>query len=221
MSSTRLALLVVTVLVGACSNDRGSDAPTGMPEAPLPGVYAGEFPCDGCAGITSTLWLRTDGRFFFSQHYAADNTGQPTAIYSLGRWSATAGDRVIELRGSGPKRVFMRAAQDTLLMQTDSDLEYRLNRDAKTVDFTDTIRMVGTMRVFDDGASFTECLTGLVAPVSKGGDYARFRHQYRIAAEPGEPTYVELEGRFTWSDDDAPTSLTIEHFITVKANGRC
>jgi len=81
--------------------------------------------------------------------------------------------------------------------------------------------MLGTMRMLGDSASFTECLTGFVAPVSKGGDFARFRHQYRSADRRSETIFVELEGRFYWSGDGSVKSLTIERFITVKANGAC
>jgi len=141
--------------------------------------------------------------------------------YSLGRWSSIADERTIELRGAGPRRSFMRVDRDTLVMRTDSDLEHRLTRDPAMTDFSATIRMEGVMRMRGDSASFTECLTGFVAPVSKGGDFARFRHQYRSADRRSETIFVELEGRFYWSGDGSVKSLTIERFITVKANGAC
>lgn len=221
MHLNRLLVFLVIILIGGCSDDRESDSPTELPEASLPGVYAGVFPCDGCPGIASTLWLRADGRFFFRQQYPADNPREATDAYSLGRWISIADEGAIELKGAGPTRTFMRVDRDTLVMRTDSDLEHRLTREPSTTDFSATIRMVGMMRMLGDGASFTECLTGFVAPVSKGGDFARFRHQYRSAVGRGEPAYVELEGRFSWSDDGALKSLIIERFITIKATGAC
>ena len=221
MSLNRLLVLLGTILVVGCSNDRGSDPAADQPRASLPGVYEGVFPCEGCPGIASTLWLRSDGRFFFRQKYAADNTGEAIDAFSLGRWSSITDDRAIELSGLGPRRVFIRMDRDTLIMQTDSDLKHRLTRDPAAPEFTATIRLAGTMRKVGVGASFTECLTGLVAPVSKSGDFARFWHQYRATGRSTEPTYVELEGRFSWSDDGTPKALTIERFITVKAKGAC
>jgi len=221
MYLNRLLIILVIVLVGGCSDDRYGDSPVELPEASLPGTYAGVFPCEGCPGIASTLWLRSDGRFFFRQRYPADNAREAMDAYSLGRWSSITDDRAIELRGAGPRRTFVRLDRDTLLMQTDSNLEHRLTRDPATTNFSATIRMVGMMRMIGDSASFTECLTGFVAPVSKGGDFARFRHQYRSAVGRSEPTYVELEGRFSWSGDGTLKSLTIERFVTVKANGAC
>lgn len=221
MFRIRFCIVLVTVLGSGCSDDPNSDSPAKLPEAPLPGVYAGVFPCEGCPGIASTLWLRSDGRFFFSQQYAADDTSEATDAYSLGRWNSRPDDHAIELRGSGPIRTFTHPDSDTLLMQTESDLEHRLTRDLKATDFSATIRMTGMMRMHDRSASFTECLTGFVAPVSKGGDYARFRHQYRSAVRPNKLVFVELKGRFSWSVDSVPKSLTIERFITVKADGAC
>ncbi|MDH3578579.1 MAG: copper resistance protein NlpE N-terminal domain-containing protein [Gammaproteobacteria bacterium] len=214
-------ILLVIVLVGGCSDDGDSDSPEELPKASLPGVYAGVFPCEGCPGITSTLWLRSDGRFFFRQQYPEDNVREAMDAYSIGRWSSIDDDRGIELSGSGPRRTFMRLDRDTLVMRTHSDLEHRLTRDSTTADLSATIRMEGTMRTLGDSVSFTECLTGFVAPVSRGGDFARFRHQYRSADRRSEPTYVELEGRFSWSGDGSLKSLIIERFITVKANGAC
>lgn len=221
MSLNHLLILLVIVLVSGCSDDGDSDSPEELPKASLPGVYAGVFPCEGCSGITSTLWLRSDGRFFFRQRYPEDNAREAIDAYSIGRWSSINDDRTIELSGSGPRRTFMRLDRDTLVMRTNSDLEHRLTRDSTTADLSATIRMEGTMRTLGDSVSFTECLTGFVAPVSRGGDFARFRHQYRSADRRSEPTYVELEGRFSWSGDGSLKSLFIERFITVKANGAC
>jgi hypothetical protein len=209
------------VLVAGCSDDRDSDSIEALPEATLPGVYTGVFPCAGCPGISSTLWLRSDRGYFFRQQYAADDAREAMDAYSLGRWRVVADDRMIELRGAGPRRTFTRLDRDTLIMWTNSDLEHRLTRDPTAPEFSATVRLMGMMRVLGDSVSFTECLTGLEAPVSKGGDFAAFRHQYRSAGRSSEPTVVELEGRFSWSGDGTPKLLTIERFITVKANGAC
>ena len=221
MSLHRLLIFVITVLVGGCSDDPDRDTPAEFPEASLPGVYTGVFPCDGCSGITSTLWLRADGRFFFRQQYPADDAREALDAYSLGRWSSIVNEPAIELRGAGPMQTFVQVDRDTLVMRTHSDLEHRLTRDPTIADFSATIRMVGTMRLLGESASFTECLTGFVAPVSKGGDFAKFRHQYRSAGGRSKPTYVELEGRFSWSGDGTLKSLTIEQMITIKDDGAC
>ena len=221
MSLNRLGIFLVIALLGGCSDDSDRDSSAELPETSLPGVYAGVFPCDGCPGITATLWVRADGRFFFRQRYPEDDSLDAMDAYNLGRWSLIADGRVIELSGAGPRRTFVRTDRDTLLMQTDSDLEHRLTRDPSKNGISATIRMAGMMRMVGGSASFTECLTGFVAPVSKGGDFARFRHQHRSSGRGSEPSFVELEGRFSWAGDGGLKSLTIERFITVKADGAC
>jgi hypothetical protein len=221
MSLNRIILFLVIVQVSGCGDERDTDSTDDLTDATLPGVYSGVFPCDGCPGIASTLWLRSDGRYFFRQRYPADEAREAIDAYGLGRWNSIGDEHTIELKGDGPRRTFVHPDRDTLLMQTDSALEHRLTRDPTSSDFSSTIRMAGMMRMRGGNASFTECATGLVAPVSKGGDFARFRHQYRSAAASGRPTYVELEGRYSWLNDGAVKSMTIERFITVKANGAC
>ena len=221
MTPNRLLILFVFVLVASCGDDPDSDSVEALPPESLPGVYSGVFPCEDCTGIATTLWLRDDGRFFLLQRYPADATGGEIDVYSLGRWTFVGDDRVIEAAGAGPERTFMRLDHDTLLMQTESELEYRLTRDPAPAQFSATIRMAGIMQFRGNSVSFTECLTGFAAPVSKGGDFARFRHQYRSVGGQQKPAYVEFEGRFMWSRDGALTSVAIDRFITVKEDRSC
>ncbi len=221
MTRKRLLVLLVTILLASCSKEPDSDTGIALPESSLPGVYSGVFPCEGCPGIAATLWLRPDGRFFFQQRYPADATREEMDVYGLGRWRIADEDRAIRVTGSGPERTFVRLDHDTLLMQTESDLEHRLTRDPSATEFSASIRMEGTMSMRGGSVFFTECLTGFAAPVSKGGDFAKFRHQYRSVGGEKKPTYVEFEGRFLWSGDGAPQSVTIERFITVKEKGSC
>lgn len=221
MRLCRLLPLVACSMIAGCGGASDREPPAGTPISSLPGVYAGTFPCVNCPGIFTTLWLRPDGRYFIRQRYLADENDEEMIAYGLGRWSWVDSDRRAVLRGDGPRRVFTRPDRDTLVMQTDSDLEHRLVRDPEMPDFTSSIRMTGTMRLSGEGAMFTECLTGLEAPVEKGADYRRFLHQYRSVVARGESAFVELEGRFSWSSDDAPASLTIDRFVTVKERRSC
>lgn len=221
MSLKRLVVVLAVLLISACSDDPESvPAPT-LPVASLPGVYSGMFPCDGCPGIATTLWLRADGTYFFEQRYAAADNREALTVHNLGRWQTTTDLHAIELTGEGPTRRFTRLDRDMLAMRTDSSLEHRLTRDAGASDISTTIHLAGIMRMQGGKASFAECLTGLIVPVNKGGDFGRFWHQYRGLAGQGRPAYVELEGRFLWSDDGAPKSVTIERFVTIKENAGC
>ncbi len=215
------AALLLAALAGSCGGDPDSPAPQSLPVDSLPGVYTGVFPCDGCPGIESRLWLRADGRFFFEQRYPADEDRPATAVYGLGRWALADDPDLVNLDGKGPRRIFARVDSDTLEMQTHSDLEHRLSRDAAAPSFTATVHMEGTVRRREGGMEFTECLTGYSVPVSRGADFSRFQHQYRSVGGQSDPTYVELEGRFAWAGDGAPSGISIERFITIKAGEGC
>ena len=221
MVSVRLLTVFLIVIFAGCSDEPETVTPEPLSAASLPGVYSGVFPCDGCPGIATTLWLRADGRFFFEQRYPGDDAQEDIEAHSLGRWRRAAESREIELVGAGPSRSFRRLDQDTLVMLTDSELEHRLTRDPSEPALSASIRMAGIVRTREGSVYFTECLTGLAAPVSRGGDFERFRHQYRSAGGRGKPVYVELEGRFSWSADGAPRSLTIERFVTAKRDTTC
>ncbi len=221
MYSNRLLVLVAIALLGSCGDERDTGSRTALPASSLPGVYTGVFPCQGCPGIPTTLWLRPDERFFYEQQYPGVDGHEGINAYNLGHWTWSVGDQRLVLEGAGPGRAFTRLDKDTLLMLNESDLEHLLSRDPAAPEFARVIRMTGTISVRSDVVSFTECLTGLVAPVTRGGDFARFRHQYRSVGERGRPAHVELEGHFSWSDDNDPQSMTIDRFITVKADESC
>ncbi|MDJ0698371.1 MAG: copper resistance protein NlpE N-terminal domain-containing protein [Woeseiaceae bacterium] len=217
----RPLVLFVLVVAAGCGGDQGVPPAEELSDDTLPGVYGGAFPCDGCAAIETTLWLRPDGRFFFEQRYPPRESVEAMDVYSLGVWRTLPDETAIELVGSGPRRIFERADRDTLSMRTESDLEFLLSRAAAKREFSAALRMSGTVRIRDDSFVFTECLTGIVVPVRKTADYRSFQHQYRSIAGRGSPTFVELVGRFSWSHDGAPLSLTIERFITVRAEESC
>ena len=222
VSKIHFLLLFFIVLVGGCGSDRSDDTAEQPSDAALPGVYAGVFPCDGCPGIESTLWLRNDGRYFFRQQYPANEVRAAMDAYSLGRWSFLSAAGTVELKGEGPGRVFLRTDRHTLIMQTASSLEHRLTRDASAAEFSATIRMTGMVRLTGGGAAlFTECLTGYVASVRNSGEFTRLVHQLRRAVQRGEPAYAELEGRFSWSRDGKVNSLAIERLISVKPGESC
>lgn len=216
----RLLLLVTIALIGGCGAEQEEESVGSLPVSSLPGVYAGSFPCDGCPGIRTTLWLRSDGRFFITQRYPAVEGRKATDTHNLGRWQWIESEKALALDGAGPTRTFSRPDADTLVMRTHSDLEHRLSRESTSRDFSSTIRMAGMMNPGGGGASFSECLTGLVMPVEKNREYTRFRHQYRRLGARGRPSHVVLEGRLQWSGGDAK-SMTIERFITIKPDADC
>lgn len=207
-------------MAGGCGGDDESGVAGELPAAPV-GVFSGRFPCGNCPGIETTLWVRPDGRFLLEQLYLQDEAGETMRAYNMGRWEWAGADRTIVLDGSGPQRSFTGADSDTLLMQTRSDLEHRLSRHAAAPQFTATVRMSGVIRLSGGSASFRECLTGYDLPVTRGGDYRRFLHQYRGADTSRGTVPVAFNGRFAWTQAGEPLSVTIEEFVTFREGSGC
>lgn len=210
------ALSSLLVACGSDSNDTAS--PTRALAPPL-GVFSGTFPCDDCPGIPTTVWLRADGSYFLEQLYHAD--GEQHAVTSLGLWSWALDSETLELRGRGPPRRFTRPDSNTLVMQTPSPLVHRIDREPTRGRFDGTIRLEGMIDFDRGGTTFTECVTGLQVPVSRGGDYSRFAQQYRHVGPGGSPVFVLLDATFEWRDDGAPKQLIVDRFSTIRAEGRC
>lgn len=220
MSRSRAVVALLTLWCSGCGDSFRAEAPASdLAMSSLPGVYGGTFPCTNCAGIATTLWLRPDGRFFFRQRYPAEDPGGVSAAYNIGRWHWDGTDGVLVLAGAGPPRKFLWPHKDRLEMLVPSELDHRLSRSSASPAFTDRVRMEGIAVVHDGKASFTECLTGLVAEVKRERDYPRFLRQYRKLAQ--RAVFAELEGHFAWGRGGSPASLVIDRFLTVKPGQTC
>lgn len=214
-------LILVAVFFSACNDSTDSAAGEPPDRAAIAGVYRGIFPCEDCAGIDSSLWLRADGRYFFRQRYPADEQHEAMDAFSLGRWRWLEGESALELRGSGPVRVFEQRSVDTLDMRSNSELRHHLVRDMAAGRFTASLPMSGTVERTGETTFFTECLTGLRVPLTSNSSLRRFQHQQRGANTGGSPAFVKLEGHFSWAADNQPAAVTIDRFITVKEDGGC
>ena len=213
------AALVCAAFLAACSSDPEPPDDIVKVSAPEPGAYTGVFPCDGCPGIPTAIWLREGGYYFLEQVYSAN--GKQKSVTSLGRWTWQPDSETLELRGAGPRRIFARADRASLVMRTDSPLEHRLTRDGTRGHFEAIIAVTGTLDPNGDVGTFAECISGMRVPVSRGADYSSFARQYRRTIPPGSAAFVEFEGQFRWREDGQPAAIAIRNFLTVRPDGRC
>jgi hypothetical protein len=225
------SLSLLTALLGGCGRDAG-DKPqlTPMP-ASLAGVYTGEFPCSNCAAIDATLWLRPDGRFFLRQRLEDDAASTestkapqgPSTTYSLGRWQWDEVEAQAVLHGPGPERRLSVRDEDQLQLRVASPIEHVLARDAAAPHFYDRITLDGESAVTENGATFTECLTGLTLAVADAGAYRELRRQHRRMNARGRVALTTIEGHLVTTVDNATTSerLVVDRFITIKPGTGC
>jgi uncharacterized lipoprotein NlpE involved in copper resistance len=214
--------------VAGCSRDAGDETPaaTAMP-ASGPGLYAGEFPCSNCAAIAATLWLRPDGSFFLRQRFveaaeAGALTAAPSATFGLGRWSWDERAAQLVLRGAGPERRLVVHTDDRLQLLVPSPIEHALTRDSTSPAFVDRLSLDGESAVTENGATFTECLTGLTFAVADAGAYRELRRQHRRLNPRGKVALTTVEARLVAAPDDAaPEQLVIERYVTMKPGTAC
>jgi hypothetical protein len=224
-------LPLLVALVGGCGRDAGDEPQLTPMPATLAGVYAGEFPCSNCAAIDATLWLRPDGRFFLRQRLEdepADSESTkapqgPSTTYSLGHWQWDEVAAQAVLHGPGPARRLSVRDDDHLQLRVASPVEHVLARDAAAPPFEDRITLDGESTVTENGATFTECLTGLTLGVADAGAYRELRRQHRRMNARGKVALTTIEGHLVTTIDNATTSeqLVVDRFVTIKPGTGC
>jgi hypothetical protein len=220
------ALLLLTATLGGCgrSPEGAAVAPTPLP-ATLAGVYSGELPCSNCAAIAATLWLRPDGRFVLRQRFTdvGDSAGAGSATYALGRWhwDETAAEAV--LRSPGPERRLKPLDADRLRLHAASPIEHVLARDTGAGEFSDRLTLDGESAVTKQGATFTECLTGLSFTVAESGAYRELRRQHARMNPRGKVALTTVEGHLVTAQHGAATTeqLVVDRFIAIKPGKGC
>lgn len=227
-----LVLVLFAALQAGCDGgvQEKTELRTPMP-AGIAGVYAGEFPCSNCASIEATLWLRLDGRFFLRQRFVDDANSAaeggpkpPTTTYGLGLWVWDEITSELVLHGAGPERRLVVADAEHLQLRATSSVRQVLARDHSEPKFKDRITLDGESSMTEKGATFKECLTGLVLPVVvDAGAYRQLRHNHRTMNGSGKPALTMLEGHLVTAGEGATTSerLVVDQFISLKPGTRC
>ena len=225
-------LVALAALLGGCGggSEDGAVLTTPMP-ATLAGVYAGELPCSNCAAIEATLWLRPDGRFFLRQRFRDDaaNAAEtkappgPSTTYGLGRWQWDEVAAQVLLRSAGPDRRLTARDEDHLALARDVAVEQLLARDPAAPPFDDRVTLDGESSVTENGATFSECLTGLTLPVGDAGAYRELRRQHRRLNPRGKIALTTVEAHLVTTTTESTTSerLVVDRFITMKPGQGC
>jgi len=223
-----LLLIAAALPFSGCGRDSADQAEVRTPmPATLVGVYSGEFPCSNCTTIEATLWLRSDGRFFFRQKFvddAANATVQTaSATYALGLWSWDEVSAETVLRGAGPERRLSVRDDTHLELRVASPLEHVLARDAGEPLFDDRITLKGESALTEHGATFKECLTGLTLSVAETGAYRDLRRHHRTMNARGKVALTTVEAHLVAAHGSAaPTErLVVDKLIGIKPGTGC
>jgi len=219
-------LLLSTALLAAltaCGRDSGDDGSAMTPMPPgLPGVYAGSFPCSNCESIAATLWLRDDDRFVLRQTYVGGASPADNA-YSFGRWSWDEHAAELVLQGRGPERRLAPLDAERLEMRSASPIDHVLTRDPSAPSFTDRVQIDGESVVAENGATFTQCVSGLVLPIADAGAFKELRRQQRVLNPRHKVAVTEVEAHITTvsSGESSHEVLVIDKVIKLKPGKGC
>jgi uncharacterized lipoprotein NlpE involved in copper resistance len=184
-------------LLAACAIFSATNVHAQAPDLALPATFAGVMPCADCAGIAQTLTLRADGLYRLRSTYL----GQPAGPFNeLGRWTQDAGRLTL---GSGEQaRQFARQGAQMLRLldrqgqPIDTDANLELRRTAQVDPISEVLRWRGELVYFADGATFTDCASGLRWPVVMHLDYLALERSYLAQrSAPGAPLLVRFAGR--------------------------
>lgn len=194
-SSASRRHLYKLILMAACTIFPAAIVHAQAPDLAL--TFAGVIPCADCAGIAQTLTLRADGLYRLRSTYL----GKPAGPFNeLGRW--TQDDMRLTLGSGAQARQFARHGAEVLRLldrqgqPIDTDANLELRRTAQVDAISEVLHWRGELVYFADGATFTDCASGLRWPVAMRLDYlALERGYFAQRSAPGAPLLVRFDGR--------------------------
>jgi NlpE N-terminal domain len=225
VASCSLWITAMSTLLVGCADGDGAVAPplTPMP-AGVPGTYAGTFPCDNCAGIAATLWLRADGRFILRQRYIEESGRvEDSSSYALGPWQWDEVDALVALGGPGPARELELTPSGGLALRTSTSLPHVLERDEGVLPFTESFPVTGIVVVNGGSATFRECVSQLELDVAPEGAFAELRRLHRAFSPRGRPalTAVAAYPRRSAVDGTVREVWVLDRVLSVNPNRSC
>lgn len=186
----------------------------------LPATFAGMTPCADCPGIEETLTLRPDHLFVMKMIYRETNADP---VLEHGRWSFE--DNKVKLSTETSSQYFMFVNDKTLQrldtegnpINTESHFDFNYSRnDGLAID-----RNVQNWRGhlnFTNGASFTDCASGISWPVASTGGYAAVESYYRQARQHPDAAPIEFNGKL--EQLPAAKGAAGEQIAITKFNGK-
>lgn len=226
LASTGTLLAIAAALLSACAAEDNTALEARIVPMPptLIGVYSGEFPCDNCAAIEATLWLRDDGRFILRQRYVEDS-GEiaATSSYALGRFTWDEVEAAVVLHGAGPRRLLDWIERDQLKLRVASTIPHMLARDPSSPSLAEGLPITGVAVVTATKATFRDCGTGLELDVAPEGAFTDLRRKHRAFNAGGRAALTAVTGypQRTASEDGASEVWILQSVISVNPSKGC
>ncbi len=158
--------------------------------------YSGVLPCADCGGLETSLFLQQDGTYILQEVYQDTKDGNQT-FASYGNWARTA-DKLVLTDAKGEKRYFHPKDENLEMLDTSgapivSSLNYTLKPTQQSLPKT-PMTLTGMMQYSADAASFKDCATGKVFPMSANKS---LEEGYLAARQsPNQLVFVSMDGHF-------------------------
>lgn len=159
--------------------------------------YSGVVPCADCSAINTSLFMQQDGTYILQEAYQGTKNGDQ-AFASYGKWARTA-DKLVLTDSKGEKRYFHPEGENLVMLDTrgqpiESQFNYVLKPTKQDMPKT-PMALTGMVQFSDDVATFSDCTTGKIFPVSAN----KTLEQGYLAArkKPNELVFVSMDGHFT------------------------
>lgn len=192
---------------------------------PMSQSYRGILPCADCSGLDTSLFLQQDGTYILSETYQGTKDHDQT-FGSYGIWARTA-DKLVLTDVKGIKRYFHPKGEDLEVLDIDgsriqSTLNYQLKATQQDLPKT-PMSLSGMYQYQADAATFTDCATGKIFPVSNS--FILESAYLKVRNTPNQLVFVSMYGYFTiepsMEEGRMQKSLVADGSVTFNSMKRC
>ncbi|MFD3249682.1 envelope stress response activation lipoprotein NlpE [Rahnella aquatilis] len=158
--------------------------------------YSGVLPCADCSGLKTSLFLEQDGTYILQEQYQGSKEGDQV-FASYGRWARTA-DKLVLTDSQGEKRYFHPKDENLeMLDQSGEPIVSTFNYTLKPVQQNlpkTPMALTGMMQYSADAASFKDCATGNVFPMSANKSLEE--GYLAVRKTPNQLVFLSMDGHF-------------------------
>jgi copper homeostasis protein (lipoprotein) len=158
--------------------------------------YSGVLPCADCSGLKTSLFLDQDGTYILQEEYQGGKEGDQV-FASYGRWARTA-DKLVLTDSQGEKRYFHPKDENLEMLDQSgepitSTFNYTLTPVQQNLPKT-PMALSGMMQYSADAASFKDCATGNIFPMSANKS---LEEGYLASRKtPNQLVFLSMDGHF-------------------------
>lgn len=187
--------------------------------------YSGVLPCADCSGLKTSLFLQQDGTYILQEVYQGSKEGDQS-FASYGRWARTA-DKLVLTDSHGEKRYFHPKDENLEMLDHSgepivSSFNYTLKPVQQSLPKTPMV-LTGMMQYSADAASFKDCATGNIFPMSANKTLEAGYLAARKA--PNQLVFISMDGHFmtepSMEEGQMQRAVVADKNISFDANKVC